>query len=329
MRENAGKALLALAFFSASCVAGPVHAVGAAGYRILARYGHPGGAPIVAVQVDSAARRIYIAEGDRVRVLNADTGAALGDLPVPNPRGVALAPGERRGFVTSGSGNSVTMFDSATLKVVKVIPLAGKRPGAPFYDPGTGRVFVAETGGAVTAIEARSGRVISTLRLEGKLGSMVSNDYGELFVAAEDKDAIHVVDTEELKFLGDFPVEPGCGPGALTLDPRGRRLFAACRNGRLQIIDTDIGLTFEELPIGTGKAHEAFTFLPQGEGGWKGATFVAASDGALTFVRMDAFIHYSVGGMLRLEPGIGPIAYDPQTHHILLSAGSVLLVVGP
>jgi DNA-binding beta-propeller fold protein YncE len=325
---KAGRFALAAAFMLAM-VCG-LRAAGTgndAGYHILAKY--TVGRRMGNVGVDSAARRIFVTTSSGVEVLDADSGERVSGISVSDARDVLLVPALKRGFVSSGSGDSITMFAMDTLKILKVIHLLGKDADALAYGPGTRRVFVAETGsGEVAAIDAETGSLVSSVPLSGRLEQMVADGYGELFVAADDKDAIHVVDPQTLKFLGDFPVDSGCSPSALALGPYGRRLFVACRDGQIQIIDTDIGFTFERLPIGTGDAGEAFTFKPQGEDGWKGATFVVSSDGVLSLVRMDAFIHYSSAGRVTLQPGTVSVAYDSKTHHLFVPAGPVLLVVG-
>jgi DNA-binding beta-propeller fold protein YncE len=300
------------------------------GYHLLAKYKLTGHGKTGNVRVDSEARRLYVAHGDRVDVLNADTGASIGFVPANGSNDIVLAPDFKHGFISNGTVASVTMFDPATLNVVKTIKLAVQNPNAMEYDPDVKRVFVAATG-EVTAIDASSGEVVGSVPLQGRLGHLISNDYGRLFVAAEDSNVIHVVDTATLRFLGDFPIGNGVGPSGVALDPSGRRLFVACTNGRLPIIDTDTGFSFEELSIGKGSVSDVFTFTPQGKGGWKGAVFVASADGTLSLIKMNAFISYSHAGEVKLQPGIESVAFDSKTHRVFMPAspnGAEILVVG-
>lgn len=300
------------------------------GYHILARYKLTGRGKTGNVRVDSEARRLYVVHGDRVDVLNLDSGAVVGTIPANGSNDVVLAPEAKHGFISNGNESSLTMFDLATLKVLKTIKLNAASPGALEYDPEAKRVFAATNGG-VTAIAVDSGEVTGNVPLEGRLGRLVSNDYGRLYVAAEDQNVVHVVDTDGLKFLGNFPIGNGQGPSALALDPSGRRLFVACSNGHLPIVDTDIGFTFQELEIGKGRANNVFAFNPQGKGGWRGAVFVASSDGTLSLIKMNAFINYSHEGEVKLQPGIESIAFDSKTHHLFLptsSSAPEILVVG-
>ena len=326
-RRRSGQAS---AFFAVLIVGSAIAAASDNGYHVLARYKLAGRGKTGNVRVDAEARRLYVAHGDRVDVLNVDTGAQAGSIPASGSNDIVLAPEAKHGFISNSTSASLTMFDPGTLKVLKTIKLNADKPGALEYDPGAKRIFVATNGG-VTAIDSDSGEVRGSVSLEGRLSSLVSNNYGRLYVAAEDKNVVHVVDTDDLKLLGDFPIGNGQGPSGLALDPSGRRLFVACANGHLPIVDTDIGFTFQELEIGKGSVNDVFTFNPQGKGGWRGAVFAASSDGTLSLIKMNAFINYSRDGEVKIQSGIDSLAFDPKTHRLFLPSSSNLaevLVVG-
>jgi YVTN family beta-propeller protein len=289
-------------------------------YRVQAEYKLEGAAPAGDLWLDSSSRRLFVSRGDRIEVLNADNGRSEGSIPAQGSAGIVVVDDESRGFFANRAAGSVTVFNSTTLTVVKTIPLGAKDPESVVYDADAHRVFVVAPGSnEVIPLDAESGAVEGRVTLQGHLRQAVTNGMGSLFVAAEDRNAIHVVDTHTLKFLGDFPSGDAEGPVSLAIDPSGRRLFAACSGGELAVIDTDIGFTFEELPIATGDPSSVFTFTPQGKGGWKGADFVAGDAGTLTLVQMNAFIRYSIGGKLTIPSGVRAVAYDPQTHRIFLA----------
>jgi DNA-binding beta-propeller fold protein YncE len=324
-RAGQASALFAVLFVCSAIAGAADH-----GYHVLARYKLAGRGKTGNVRIDAGTRRLYVAHGDRVDVLNLDTGALAGSIPASGSSDIVLAPEAKHGFISNSTSASLTMFDPATLKVLKTIKLNADKPGALEYDPDVKRVFVATNGG-VTAIDSDSGEVSGNVSLDGRLRSLVSNNYGRLYVAAEDRNVIHVVDTRDLKFLGDFPIGNGQGPSGLALDPSGRRLFVACSNGHLPIVDTDIGFTFQELEIGKGSVNDVFTFNPQGKGGWRGAVFAASSDGTLSLIKMNAFVNYSDDGEIKIQPGIDSLAFDPKTHHLFLpvsSSAAEILVVG-
>src|ERR1700686_4468473 len=62
--------------------------------------------------VDSAARRVYVSHATHVVVLDADSGAVVGDIPnTPGVHGIAVATDLGRGFITAGRANTIIIFD--------------------------------------------------------------------------------------------------------------------------------------------------------------------------------------------------------------------------
>ena len=64
------------------------------------------------VTIDASARRLYVSRGTRVLVLNADSGAPVGEIPnTEGVHGIALAPDLGRGFTSNGRANTDTIYD--------------------------------------------------------------------------------------------------------------------------------------------------------------------------------------------------------------------------
>jgi DNA-binding beta-propeller fold protein YncE len=80
--------------------------------------------------------------------------------------------------------NAVALFDPQTRKVGQPIPIAGGMRGMAF-DPTTNTLWVGSaTGGTLTHIDADSGRVLDTFRVDGlpSGGSLISTGRNELWV---------------------------------------------------------------------------------------------------------------------------------------------------
>ena len=76
---------------------------GASGYHLIrsVKIEGPGGWDYLSIDPDS--RRLFISHGTHVVVLNADTGAVIGDIPdTPGVHGLAIAPDLNRAFSRSG-----------------------------------------------------------------------------------------------------------------------------------------------------------------------------------------------------------------------------------
>jgi DNA-binding beta-propeller fold protein YncE len=137
--------LLAVAAISAS----------ASDLKVIAHYPIPGDVRYDYLRVDPDMRRLYVSHATKVDVLDVDTGAVIGEVaPMKGVHGIALVPGLKRGFITSGGDSTVVMFDLSTLKVLKVITGFGMKPDAIEFDPETQRVYVANgQSGGVSVID--------------------------------------------------------------------------------------------------------------------------------------------------------------------------------
>ena len=285
------------------------------------------------LKVDAAARKIYAIAGNSVLVLDADSGATTATIsPTPGASALAVVPALGRGFSANAGDGSVTIFDLKTNAVVKAVAVGGKNLSALYYDASLKRVFVASEDGTLAAIDATSGAVTGTVKLGGKLAGLIGNDYGQVYVSAEDQNVLHVVDSQSLAFLGDDPVAPGVGPRGLGIDPVGRRIFVACANGKIPVIDTDAGVVFSVSQAGAGTSAILFDRTkvapPKGDAPWKGQVLASAPDGSLTVMKMNAFISYTYHDTVKITEGARAVAFDSKANHVLVSLPNEILVLG-
>jgi DNA-binding beta-propeller fold protein YncE len=296
---------LLLAFLCASTTA-------LADYRVLTQFkiGGEGGYDMLCV--DSAARRLYVSHATRVEVLDADTGKKLGEIaPGNGVHGIAVVPELNHGFISNGKDSTVTMFDLKTLQVLKVIPSKGKKPDALDYDPETKQVFVCNGSGSVDVIDPAAGEVKSNLELGGGLEQPAFNGQGRMFVNVEDKSVIHVVDTHALKLIATWPIAPGEGPTGLAIDREHHRLFSACGNGNLIVVDSDTGKIIATLPI--DKDPDGAAFDPA-----TGRAFAPCRGGTLIVVQESAPDKFSVLQTVTTQLGARTIAFDEKTERLFL-----------
>jgi DNA-binding beta-propeller fold protein YncE len=292
------------------------------------------------IAVDSDGRRLFVADGDGIIVLNADTGASVGMISgLKEARDVLLIPGmngeekapSTKGFASDETGR-VIAFSLADMKPTATIKLEYSGAASLCYDVDAKTVEAVSTNGSLTTIDADSNKVVKSGKIVTGTGQVVCGNMGHVYVADPGANVVHVLNHETMKDDGDYPMKTGNKPTGLALDTKGRRLFVSCEDGTIEIIDTDSGFTFIELKGGAGVAHETFAWLPQGKGQWKAAAFVAQEDGTLSGIRMNAFINYSMGGKYKLSPGLRSVAYDDKTHHLFItsmdSGSPVVLIAG-
>lgn len=322
--------LLSIALFAA---AGST--TSAQNYKAVGEYKLPGSSAS-GIAIDTAGRRLYIAGDDGIAVLNADTGASLGTVPLKNATDVVLIPvmnGDERGASTKGfaaGDGEVISFSLADMKVQSTNRLPTAGASSLCYDEDSKTVQAVSAGGSIVSIDAGSGKVLRSAHADTGSGQIVCGAMSQVYVADTAANVVRVLNSETGKGAGDLPMMTGHKPSGLAIDTKGRRLFVACEDGVIEVIDTDSGFTFIQLKAGSGPARATFAWTPQGKGGWKAAAFVAQQDGTLTAVKMNAYINYAVGGEYKLPTGLRGIAYDEHTHHLFITAlhaGTPVVVV--
>jgi DNA-binding beta-propeller fold protein YncE len=261
---------------------------------------------------DSAAHRLYISRSTHVMVVDTDSGAIVGDIPnTPRVHGIALAPEFGKGFITNGGNATVTIFDLKTLKILDQVK-AGQNPDAIVYDPASKRVFAFNGNSKdATAIDAKSGAVAGTLALGGKPELGVADERGKIFVNLEDKNAVVAFDSRKLIVEATWSLAPGEEPTGIAMDRKHRRLFVACGNKLMAVMNADNGKVITTLPIGSGVDGAAFDSERQ-------LAFSSNGDGTLTVVHEDSPDKFSVLENVATQRGARTLDLDQKTHRVFL-----------
>ncbi|HEY0407993.1 MAG TPA: hypothetical protein VGC89_19815 [Pyrinomonadaceae bacterium] len=262
--------------------------------------------------IDSQERRLYISRSTHVMVVDADSGKIVGDIPNTNGvHGIALVPELRKGFTSNGRDSTVTIFDLKTLKVLSQVTV-GKNPDAIIYDPSSKRVFTFNgASNDATAIDANSGVVAGTIPLNGRPEFAVTDASGHIYVNLEDKSEVVKFDAHKLAIEARWPLAPGEEPTGLALDRKHARLFAACANKQLAVLNADNGHLITTLPIGSGV--DAASFDPD-----TNTVFSSNGDGTLTVIHEDAPDKYRVMDNVLTQKGARTLTLDAKTHQIFL-----------
>jgi DNA-binding beta-propeller fold protein YncE len=282
------------------------------GYHLLKKYvlGGEGGWDLLTY--DSAAHRLYISRGTHVMVVDPDSGAIVGDIPnTPRVHGIAIAPEVGKGYTSNGGDATVTIFDLKTLKTLGQVKV-GQNPDAILYDPASKRVFSFNGGSTdVTAIDVKSGTVAGTLALGGKPELGVADEHGKIFVNLEDKSQVVEFDSRKFTVEARWPLAPGEEPTGIALDRKHHRLFAACANKLMVVLNAENGKLMTTLPIGSGPDGAAFDSETQ-------LAFCPNGEGTLTVIHEDSPDKFSVVENVPTQRGARTMALDEKTHRIFL-----------
>lgn len=261
--------------------------------------------------VDVKARRVYISRGSHVMVVDADSGALIGDIPNTNGvHGIAIVPEMNRGFISDGRDNNAMIFDLTTLKVLGTAP-TGRNPDAIIYDPVSKRVFTFNGASKdATAIDAKTGSVAGTIPLGGKPEAAVADEKGHIFVNIEDTSEIVQFDAGKLSIINRWKISPGEEPSGLAMDQKHRRLFSVCANKLMVVVNADNGKVITTLPIGAGTDGAGFD--PE-----SGFAFSSnGGDGTLTVTHEDTPEKFSVVDNVPTQRRARTMAFDARTHRV-------------
>jgi len=264
--------------------------------------------------VDSEARRIYLARGTHVMVVDEDKGEVVGDIPdTKGVHGIALAKDLGKGYTSNGQANTVTVFELATLKTLSTIKVTGENPDSVLYDAANKRVwtFNGKTANA-TAIDASSGEVVGTVKLSGKPETPVLDGKGNIFLNIEDKNSLVEIDAKAMTVKHEYPLA-GCeAPSGIAMDTAHRRVFSGCSDSKkLAVTDADTGKVVAAPEI--GEDTDASGFDPG-----TGLAFASCREGVLSIIHADSPDKYTNVANVKTEFGARTMAVDTKTHHVFV-----------
>jgi len=265
------------------------------------------------ITVDSAARRVYLSHGTEIKVIDADSGALIGNITgLKQDHGVAVATEFGRGFISDGAQGKVIIFDLKTLKVTGEAK-ADKDADCVIYDPFSKRVFVMDGDPHnATAIDAKSGNVVGTIELGGGPEFAVADGKGTVYINMEDKSELVAVDSTSLKIKSRWPIAPAGAPTALAMDIEHHRLFSAGRDPqKLVVLDSESGKVLQSFPISGGV--DAAAYEPE-----TGLIFASTREGNVHVFHEDSPDKFSEVETIKTEVGAKTMGLDTKTHKLFL-----------
>ena len=315
-RSNGSRLAICLCFLALGACA--LAAQTAGGYHLLKKISlgaaEGGGEYFDYITVDAAARRVYLSHGTEVKVLDADSGAVLGNITgLKRDHGVALVPELGRGFISDGDARQVVIFDLKTLKMIGEIKGEADADSI-LYDPASKRIFVFNgQPKSCTVIDPAKGTVVATLPLGGAPEQAVADGKGMIYDNLEDTNEVIALDSRTLQIQARWPVAPAGQPVSMAMDRQHRRLFIGGRNPKLLVVmDADTGkIIGQPFPIGDRVDSNIFDAETR-------LVASATREGTIHVIHEDSPDKFSLVETVKTEFGAKTMGLDSKTHNLFV-----------
>jgi len=276
------------------------------------------------VTVDSAGRRVYIARGTELDILDADNFSVVGSITgLKHCHGVALVPELNKGFITDGGAAKVVVFEMKTLKVTNAIDAP---PGTDSltYDPSSKLIFTfnGESKNS-SVIDPVRESVVMTIDMAGSPEQPVADGNGTIYDNNGETNDVVVLDTHALAVKARWPTKPAGQPVAIAMDREHHRLFSAGRNPSILVmIDTDSGKVLNSFPVSDGV--DAAIYEPS-----SGFLFISTRTGLLHVFHEDSAKKLSPVEEISTEYGAKTMGLDLKTQNLIFVTSDFTPPSGP
>jgi len=312
------------------------HVVWACGLLLLAASARPDSSPLPApdytvarswriggsagwdgMSLDGSGTRLFIARDDDGDAIETSSGRPIGNIPhTAGVHGVAFAPALNRGFTSNSRGNSVSVFELDSLRVLQEVPVSGTAPDSIMFEPQHAYVITGNRESSdLSVLDAGTLRMVSRVELPGRPEAMATDRAGHIYVNIDSAPGkLVLVDAKTLKVKARWPLKDCANPTGLAIDVGGHRLFSVCANQTLAVTDSVSGKAIARIVIGRGSDGTAYD--PD-----LGMLFTANGiDGTLTVIRQDSPDDYRVLATVTTQVSARTLALDPASHRIYLAA---------
>ena len=214
-------------------------------------------------EVDLKGGRLFATpEGYKsVLVFDLKTGKLIHTITgIEKSHAVLYRPDLNRIYVTDGEAGDVKIFDGKTYKLLSTVKLLEDADSIG-YDAKTKYLYIDNGGGDVhqtysmiSVVDTTAGKKLADIKVDGDtLEAMaLETSSPKIYVNNKAKNQVDVVDREKREVIASWPVAKCKTNVAIGLDEADHRLFVACRDGEISVIDTQSGKEVTTLPITKG-----------------------------------------------------------------------------
>lgn len=276
------------------------------------------------VVFDPLEKRIYVAHGDHVTVVDEAKGEVIGQIGTfpGGTHGIAISSKTNQGYTDDGKAGIAVAFDLKSLKPLKQIA-AAPDADAIIREPATGHIYVINgDSGSITVIDPETNSTIATIDVGAKLEPGVADGTGNLFIDGVANNEIVKIDARTNKVENHWAMPTCSKPHGLAIDPKTRRLFATCANSVMVVVNADSGANVATLPIGSSTDGAAFDPIRR-------LAFSSNGDGTLSVVHEKDAQTFESLDTIKTAPGARTMSIDQETGRVFLVAADIAKIDPP
>ena len=219
--------------------------------------------------IDIKGNRIFVAaeSAHQVLIFDLKSGKYLKSIEgIEIPHAIFVREDLNRIFITDGGQGALKVYDGATYKLLKSIPLKVDADSIG-YDPATHLLYIDNGGGdahetfsMLSVVDTTRDVKVADIKIDGDtLEAMaLEKSSDRMYVNDASKNTIVVLNRKTRAIVASWPVKLGKRNVAMALDEAGHRLFVASRSGSISVFDTKTQKELTSLPIGKGVDDLAF-----------------------------------------------------------------------
>jgi len=197
------------------------------------------------LSIDIKGQRLFVAAlgNNTVEVLDLNEGKLIHSISnLSEPQSALFIPGLNKIFVTNGGNGICEIFDGSSFTELGRVELSSDADNIR-YDSDSESVVVGYSDGGLSFIDAKAGKALSNITLDGHPESFQLESSGfRIFVNIPSSNEIAVVDRGQAKVVSTWFMTSALANFPMALDESGRRLFIGFRlPAKLGVFDTETG----------------------------------------------------------------------------------------
>lgn len=263
------------------------------------------------VTVDAQRRRVYAAHsGARaLLVVDADTGAVVGQVRTGPMHGVAVDPTNGHVFTGNGDDDTVSEVDPVALKVVRSVKVGGA-VDAIAYDPAKRRIYADEDDGThVYVVDAATFTLLKTILVPGHKSEYLAVDPAthEVYQNIDDLAEIAVIDPTRLEVSRTIPTPELQHNHPLQFDAKLNEIVVA-GGGRMSAYEPS-GRKLGTIAVGR---FDQCSLDPSQD------VLACAGGGSVDRFQLHAGGAPTQIDTTPVDPGVHTVGVDPRTHRVFV-----------